>query len=547
MGFLAHATRSPRLHAALSPTDDYWYREIGGLATHAGVVVSHEVALQVGAVYACCKVISETLAMLPLLVYEQRPDGSRARATQEQTYRLLHRQPNSWQTPFDFKEVLTGWAALHGNGYAIKRFNAAGTEVDALVPVHPRLVRPELVDNDQLRYWIRDKNGTEKAFVQGEILHVRGLSLDGIAGADMSKQARQAIALAAAMEAFGARYFANDTTVGITLQHPGKLSKEAHQRLTDSLAAQGGWQNAFKAKILEEGMKIERALANAKDAQLIEGRAGQVIEICRFFRMPPHKIQHLLQATFSNIEHQGIEFATDTMQPWAVRWEQAVTRDLILDDETYYAEFLMAALLRGDATARAAYYTARFNMGTLSRNEIRALENENPVDGGDVFYLNAATVPIGDDGRPVPQATRRPDGGQATGPRETLAAAIEPLLVDAAARIARAETRELSKRADKAKANQARFAAWADEFYAAHLGYVVKTLQPLATAAATMGVQSIDVSAVAHAVVASSKAAVVGPLFCSAPQQVLDALPAAILEHLTAAFIPGRPSDAAAA
>jgi HK97 family phage portal protein len=144
-------------------------------------------------------------------------------------------------------------------------------------------------------------------------------------------------------------------------------------------------------------MKLTRLSNNAKEAQLTEARQAQVIEICRFFRIPPHKIAHLLQATFSNIEHQAIEFVTDTMMPWGARWEQAVTRDLIVEPDQYVAEFLWLSLLRGDVASRYAAYAVGRQWGWLSINDVRQYENLNPIEGGDGYLEPLNMVPLGTD------------------------------------------------------------------------------------------------------------------------------------------------------
>jgi HK97 family phage portal protein len=476
--------------------DDFWWTNSLGSRTQAGFPISPDLALQVSTVFACVKVIAETIASLPLIVYERVSDTAKQRAVGTPEYKLLHRMPNGWQTPYDFKENLTAWAALHGGGFGFKIFAADGS-VAEIDPIHPTKVKVEKLPSRQLRYQVLQPDGTWKPYVQGEIFHLRGFSVDGITGVQLTTQAREAIALARAMESFGSRYFANDTTIGLVLEHPGQLSTEAHKRLEESLRSFTG-PNQWKGKILEEGMKLNRIQANAKEAQLLDGRLHQVIEICRFFRMPPHKIAHLLQATFSNIEHQGIEFVTDTIQPWAVRWEESLTRDIIVDDDRYFAEFLMTGLLRGDSAARSAYYRERFHIGTLSRNEIRALENENPIAGGDTYYVNAAVIPLDETGRPVPTPrvtapgtapvnapASAPDPADGADDTEGASAAGPPLqrwIQDAADRIAAAEARELERRADKRAEDPVRFLAWAREWYAAHRSYALRTVAPVLAA-----------------------------------------------------------------
>jgi HK97 family phage portal protein len=549
MGFVSRLLAGPDDAGARGPTDDFWYLDkLGGGPSATGLIITPEIAVMCSAVFACLKVLGETMGMLPLIVYERTgEDGtSKRRATEDSVYALTHRAPNAWQTPFEFKENLTVWAALHGVGIAIKVYGPTGT-VDELIPVHPSRVRVERTVSRTLRYLIQQADGTWKPYTQDEIFHINGLSFDGVSGVSMSRQAREAIGLARAMEAFGARYFANDTTVGLVLEHPLKLSDEAHKRLSDSFSTNfGGVMNAWKPKVLEEGMKMNRLQASGKDAQLIEGRLHQVIEICRFFRMQPHKIAHLVQATFSNIEHQGLEHVTDTIQPWAVRWEQAVARDLILDDEKYFAEFDLRQLIRGDMAARSAYWQIRFNLGTASPNDIRAAEGENPVAGGDRYYVNAATVPLDDKGLPIMPApaagadtTARADYYDAPAKDTEAASAatvFAPLMADAADRIARAETRELSKRAGKASEDYGRFAAWVDEYYTAQHGYIEKTLAPVADAWAASTGRRVAVASLAAVLVDDGRLAALGPAFRADPSSIIASRSTAIAARLSFAF-----------
>lgn len=543
---------------ARGPTDDFWYKAVG-VATAAGLRLGPDTAMEVSAVFACVKVIAETLATLPLVLYHRIDATSKERAVDDSLYWLLHSRPNAYQTAFEFKETMSAWAVLHGSACAFKIFGSNG-ELQELDPIHPSLVKTERLPSRKLRFQVLQSDGTRKPYTQDEIFRIRGLSLDGVDGIAMSRQAREAIALARAMEAFGSRYFANDTTIGVTLEHPNKLSPEAHARLKESFAANhGGVNNAFRPKILEEGMKLNRIQANGKEAQLTEGRLHQVIEICRFFRMPPHKIAHLIQATFSNIEHQALEFVSDTMMPWAARWEQAITRDLIVDEREYVAEFLMLALLRGDAAARATYYKERFNMGSISPNEIRALENENPVPGGDRRYVNSATVPLDEEGVPVPSSppsapNPEPAGGASapdpaddtTDATASAHLAFAVLVADASERISRAETREIEKRADKATEDAVRFVGWAREVYAVHQGYVVRAVAPLAQAWQLAGGRAIDVQALAAELCAQGLAAVSAENFTSSFAAWRDARQAEIAAALTAHLQLETPRTAAA-
>lgn len=492
---------------------DFWSGSVGGSPSGTGLYVTPDNAIEVSTVYACIKVIAETLAMLPLIVYRRTSDTAKERATDQPLYRLLKDQPNAWQTAFEFKETMQAWALLYGIAIAVKEYDFTG-EPTGLRPIHPAWVTPEQLDTGRLRFRVRSPSAQERVYTQDEVFCIRGLSLDTIAGLRLSKVAREAIGIARAMEMFSARFFANDATVGLVLEHPGQLSDPAHARLSSSFSDNfGGVRKAHKPKVLEEGMKITRLSNNAREAQLTEARQAQVIEICRFFRIPPHKIAHLLQATFSNIEHQAIEFVTDTMMPWGTRWEQAVTRDLILEPDQYAAEFLWLSLLRGDVASRYAAYAIGRQWGWLSINDVRQLENLNPIDGGDGHLEPLNMVPLGTD-RAALQASPGVPGRQ--NDQQSTALAMSVLFMDAASRIANAEMREVAARAEKRADDPARFVAWATTFYASHAEYVSKTLAPLAAGYAGMTGTTINVATVVEWIVGDALAAVRAPDFSAA-------------------------------
>lgn len=495
MGLLS-SLLDPPPRAEFKPWDDFWYQTVSGVGTTVGIPVTPLVALQVAAVFACVKVISETLATLPIIVYRRREDGGKDRATQHPLYDLLHDSPNAWQTSFEFVEDQTGHCALHGNCYAEIVPGPRGA-VEELVPIRPELVTVEQLPSRRLRYQVRQSDGTKRPLTQDQVFHVRGRALDFVSGLSTQTQARDAIALARAVETYGAKFFANDASIGLVIEHPGTLKKEAQERLKEQITTfYGGVANAHKPKVLEEGMKLNRVpMTAAKDAQLTEAQESAVLVICRYFRMPPHKIQHLIHATFSNIEHQGIEFVTDTIMPWARRYEQRINASLITS-ENYFAEFLMTGLLRGDNAARSQFYRELFNIGGLSQNEIRSMENMNPVPGGDRFFVQGALVPVDKIDQIVNGQSRAavkpaPEARAALGTVAAPLALLEgsaprlvftALVYDAAERIAQAEAREIEQRRAKAIEDPERFGTWLREYYAAagkHAGYVARTLTPL--------------------------------------------------------------------
>lgn len=382
-----------------------------GHESASGQVVNEQTAMRVAAVYACVRVLSETVAQLPLIVY-RRTENGKERATDHPLWGVLHDQPNSWQTSFEFREMMVALQALRGNAFALK--NVVRGEVRELIPIHPERVAVEQKPDFSLVYTVQLDEGRTVDFSQSEIFHLRGLSLKGVIGLSVLGAAREAIGLSLATQNHGARLFNNGARPGLVLMHPNQLGEEGQKNLRASLDKGYSGDNAHKSIILEEAMKIEKLTMTNEDAQFLETRKFQKNEIATIFRVPPHKIGDLEKATFSNIEQQSIEFVTDTVMPWNVRWEQAITRDLIRpkDKSTVFAEFLVDGLQRGDADARSEFYVKMVQNGLMSANEVRARENLNKREGGDKFLqpLNMVAVngnqPNGeedseDDGQPT--------------------------------------------------------------------------------------------------------------------------------------------------
>lgn len=363
-------------------------------STATGVVVSPESSLQVITVFACVRVLAESLAALPLLLY-QRQGTAKTRVTDHTLYPVLHDLPNPEMTSMEFRETLMGHLALRGNAFANKVFDGAG-RVRELWPLRPDRMQVQRDTNGQLVYLYSLPGGEQRLLRAQEVMHIRGLSPDGIIGYNPIQLARQAIGLALATEEYGARFFGNGARATTVLEHPGKLSDTAYTRLQRSWEARHmGLENAHRVAILEEGMKVEQIGMAPEDAQFLQTRKFQKGEIASLFRIPPHMAGDLDKATFGNIEHMGIEFVVYTMRPWLVRWEQAIARDLLTEEERsrYFAEFLLDALLRGDMASRYQAYSIGRQNGWLSANDIRGFENLNPVPGGDVYLIPLNMVP----------------------------------------------------------------------------------------------------------------------------------------------------------
>src|SRR5512139_148842 len=305
---------------AMAITDQQTVNAIrGDSISHTGVSVSPESSLRSTAVFACVRVLSETLASLPLITYRRLQRG-KERATDFYLYPILHDVPNPEMTSFTFRETLTSHVALWGNGFAEMQLDGSG-RVQALWPLLPNQTVPTRAADGSLMYKTYVPGAGYRGLPAERVLHVRGLGLDGMMGLSPIGQARNAVGLALATEEFGGRVFGNGSMPGVILKYPGNLSDEQYEAAQSSWqAAHGGLTNSHRVAILEGGIEAEKIGIPNDDAQFLETRKFQVREIARLFRVPPHLISDLEQATFSNIEQQSLEFVIYTMMPWFARW-----------------------------------------------------------------------------------------------------------------------------------------------------------------------------------------------------------------------------------
>ena len=346
--------------------------------------VSPDSALRVAAVYACVRILAETMASLPLVVYQRRADGGKDKVTDHWLYRLMAKRPNRFQNPFEWREMLQGHLALRGNAYNQIITNPRG-EIIELMPIHPDRVKIELLPSGEYRYRVTDRAGTEVIMPRGDVWHLRGLSSDGLMGMSPIELARENLGMALAAQDYGARFFANDAKpTGGWIEFPGTFKdNEAKKVFRESYQQAQSGANRGKVLVLENGMKFHEVGVTNKDAQFLELRKFQITDIARLFRVPPHMIADLERATFSNIEQQSLEFVMHTMTPWAERWEASIESELLLEGDDIEIEFDFANLMRGDAASRSSYYQSGIQNGWLTRNEARIAENLNPIDGLD--------------------------------------------------------------------------------------------------------------------------------------------------------------------
>lgn len=373
----------------------------------SGQTVNEFSAMRVSAVYACVRILAESIAALPLHVYEYR-NGGKERAVNHPLYFLLHDAPNDEMTSFTFRETLTTHMLFHGNGYAqIVRDN--GGRIFGLYPLMPNRTTVERDDNNQIVYRYLpttaesqfDKSA-QVTLRRQDVLHIPALGFNGLIGFSPIAMARNAIGVAIATEEFGAKFFEHGARPSGILTHPGTVKNPDVLRESWQ-SVYGGSENSGKVAILEEGMKYESISIPPNDAQFLETRKFQLNEIARIFRVPPHMLADLERATFSNITHQSLEFVMYSLMPWLTRWEQSMNKALFLQSERgrFFVKFSVEGLLRGDYETRMRGYQLAIQNGIMSVNEARELEDMNSIPaeaGGDLHLVNGNVAKLEDAG-----------------------------------------------------------------------------------------------------------------------------------------------------
>lgn len=374
----------------------------------AGKRVNERSAMQTSAVYACVRVISESVASLPLHLYRYNAEGGKEKAIDHPLYHLLHDEPNSEMTAYSFFEVALTHLLLWGNSYSQIIRNGKG-EVVGLYPLMPDRMTVDRDEKGHLYYEYlvsaddaSINSGSTVRLKPEEVLHVPGLSFDGLVGYSPIAMAKNAIGLGIAAEEYGSKFYANGAAPSGVLEHPGTLKDPSKVRESWTQTF-GGSANSNKVAVLEEGMKYTPISINPSEAQFLETRNFQIIEIARIFRVPPHLIGQLDKATFSNIEQQSLEYVTYTLRPWICRLEQAMARRLFTEEEkkTYFVKFNVDGLLRGDYQSRMNGYAVARQNGWMSANDIRELENLDRIPaelGGNLYLINGNMTKLEDAG-----------------------------------------------------------------------------------------------------------------------------------------------------
>ena len=375
----------------------------------SGERVDEKTAMQISTVYACVRLLAESVAQLPLHLYKvTEPDGQE-KAKNHPLYRILYRQPNPEMTSFSFWEAVMTHLLLWGNSYA-QIVRDGRNNVLGLYPLLPENVEIDRTDKGELYYIyhaytdeVPGENNKDITFRRDEILHIPGLSFNGLVGFSPIAMMKNTLGTTIAVEKYGSAFFKNGAQPAGVLEHPGVLKDP--QKIRDNwMTAYGGASNAHKVAVLEENMHYKPISLPPEDSQFLSTREFGVEEICRIFRVPPHMVQDLKRATFSNIEHQSIDFVVHTLDPWLVRIEKAIVKDLLVGDEQdlYFPKFNVDGLLRGDYKSRMDGYSIGISTGIISPNEARRKENMPALpaeEGGDFHIVNGTFIQLKDVGQ----------------------------------------------------------------------------------------------------------------------------------------------------
>lgn len=392
--------------------------------TTSGKPVNERTAMQTTAVYACVRILAEAVASLPLHVYEYQDDGGKKLVHDHPLYYLLHDEPNPEMTSFVFRETLMSHLLIWGNAYAQVIRDGAG-RVLGLYPLLPDKMDVQRDDRGNI-YYVYSRNSDENPMFKEygdirlkaeDVLHIPGLGFDGLIGYSPIAMAKNAVGMTLACEEYGASFFANGANPGGVLEHPGVLKDPSKVRESWN-SVYRGVNNAHKIAVLEEGMKYQQIGIPPEEAQFLETRKFQINEIARLYRIPPHMVGDLDKSSFSNIEQQSLEFVKYTLDPWVIRWEQSLQRSLLLPGEKgkYFIKLNVDGLLRGDYQSRMNGYAVGRQNGWFSANDIREMENMNPIpdeQGGNLYLINGAMTKLEDAG-----AFAKTDTGQQNTPAQ---------------------------------------------------------------------------------------------------------------------------------
>ncbi|MFH1739832.1 MAG: phage portal protein [bacterium] len=462
-----------------------------------GINVDRSAAIGISAVWSAVRLLSESVASLPLFFY-RRTEKGKDKAIDNSLYRMMWVQPNPIMSSFQLRELMQYHLLFYGNAYA-QKLRGSGSQVVELWPLTPDKIRPYLGQNNK-RFYEYQKGNDKIILNQDEVFHIPGLGFDGIMGYAPLVILMQQFGYSIAVKRYGSEFFKNGGVPGGYLALPNRLrDDDARKRLAAGWHGRHGeWGNKHSTAILEEDAKYVPLNIPPEQAQFIESQKFSVTDIARVFRVPPHMIGDLDRATFSNIEQQSIDFVVNTLRPWLVRWEQEMLLQIIPREmqEDFFFEFQVNALLRGDFATRAAGYRTFIEMGVMSPNEVRNLENLNAYEDGDEHFIPLNLVPITDAGMDVstevPAEEQAPaeEDARSLGDREMrsaksrqrLSRAYMKLFAQAFEKIATREGRDITEGVTKylAKRGVDDFQMFIDKYYRGEFpDYLRKQLTPV--------------------------------------------------------------------
>jgi len=467
---------------------DLWLtNSIAGVTTVSGQSIDSEKAWGLPAYYACIRCIAEDISTVPFKTYKRIKPRGREESPDHPVYELFEGSPNPMMTAQAWREMMLANTLSWGNGYA-EILRDTRRNPRELWPIHPSCVTPKIDKDNVLSYEVNSLGEPPRTIESEDMFHIHGLGSNGVTGFSVIRFAAESIGLGLAAQNFGASLFGNGIRPSGVLEHPGKLGPKEKKNLRASYEdMHRGSEKANRMLILEEDMKFKPFSIPPEEAQFLETRQFQVVDIARWFRMPPHMIQDLIRATYSNIEHQSTEYTVFTLRPWAVRFEKEARRKFFQNDAEYYAEHNLDAYLRGDNDSRSNYYVRQWGIGALSQNDIREKENMNPIEGGDTYYvpLNMVRTEDAAAGGTVPQQDTRDDDNEPGPPDannpstlnlERIKKSQKFVFEDVMGRILRKESKAAIRAVQRHAGSHVGFEKWINRFFDEHREYMLNAL-----------------------------------------------------------------------
>ena len=502
--------KSKRSHA---PSSDYYYYPGGNFyggvpSTGAGVRVDEKTALKYLTVTACISLIASDIAKLPLNFYKKRKDGGKDLVTDHQLYDLLHNAPNPETTSFNWREATQNHLLTNGNTYSyIERENISGA-IKALWQLpEPGLVKVGRRKSDgAITYTYKNQTDKEVTRTRDEIFHIPGYGFNGLVGMSMIQVAAEAIGLGVAAESFGSSYFGQGTHPAGLLEMDGYLGDNKDELVKDMKKNYAGLGKSHSVMLMQGGMKYKPLTIPLNDAQFLETRNFQKIEICGMYHVPPHKIAiHGSNSNYNNLEQENGSYVDSCLMGWITRWEANISMQLLTPAQRkagFFSEFVMQGLLRGDSQARAEYYNKIFQVGGITPNRIRALENDNPVEGGDDSFVMMNMIPLSQAKdlaviENKPEVTPEPETKTAFTDffsekraskmsearsiqlRDRISKQYAPLILDAAQAIVNRESKAIQKKVSSTQRAGQSMDAFLEDFYRSFPDYIDKKMGPV--------------------------------------------------------------------